>query len=67
MELKLKSIDMPQIWEDGSTASVYLYMLQEKQLIGTMFVTFDFQEGVDGLTVSEMENRATAKAKKLLA
>jgi len=67
MELKIKSIDMPQIWEDGSTASVDLYMLQDKQLIGTMFVAFDFREGIDGLTVSEISNLAIAKAKKLLA
>lgn len=66
MELRIKSIYIPQDQTEGSNISVDLFMLNGDTLVGALFVTLDFDEGIMNKTLSEIAGIAIARGKTLL-
>lgn len=66
MELKIKSIDMPQVQEEGSDVLIDLYILNGKECIGRTFVSFPFSDTIMNMTLGEISGAAITKANDLL-
>ncbi len=66
MELRIKSIYIPQNPDEGSNISVDLFMLKDNALVGALFVTLDLDEDVMNKTLAEIARLAVARGKTLL-
>lgn len=62
MELKIKSIEMPQAQEEGSDVLIDLYILNGQECIGRSFVSFPFSDNFMNMTMGQIASAAIAKA-----
>lgn len=62
MELKIKSIDMPQVQEEGSDVLIDLYILNGQECVGRTFVSFPFSDDFMSMTLGEISSAAITKA-----